>query len=146
MELEKILIQRSNNAKVFPLPKPKKEGDVGFDLYASEDTYIPPRNQIPIDVPTGCKVKIPEGYWMAIVPRSGALSKGILIPYSVIDNGFTGELLARCFNMTDVEVTIQAGVRLAQFVIFPIFTPGIQEVNELPKTERGESGFGSTDK
>jgi len=140
-----LLLQRSVSAKVHPIPSPKKQGDVGHDLYTVEDTVIPHSLLAPTDVPTGIRIKIPEGYWAMVINRSSTARKlGIDVVNGVIDTGYTGELFACCWNRTGRDITIPKGARLAQFVIFKSIVPTLKEVTKLPETERGESGFGST--
>ena len=64
----------------------------------------------------------------------------------VIDNGYTGELFACCWNRTGKDIKVEKGTRLAQFVLLPMFVPGIKEVDALPQTQRGDTGFGSSGK
>lgn len=141
----KILLQRIEEVKEFPVPSPQKVGDVGFDLYTKEDTIIPCSTQKPVDVPTGIKVKLPEGYWALIINRSSTARKlGLDVVNGVIDTGYTGELYACVWNRTGEDKIIKKGDRLAQFIIFKSYTPDIVEVDKLPQTERGETGFGSS--
>lgn len=140
-----ILIKRTKEAKEFPLPGPKKEGDVGFDLYVTKQMTIHAHNPMPIDVPSGMRIKLPEGTWGLVINRSSTPRKmGIEIVPGLIDNGYTGELFACCFNRTDEDIRIPVGARLAQFVVLPALVPEVKEVEDLPETLRGETGFGST--
>ena len=143
-----MLVWRSPEAKrISPLFAPKKEGDVGYDLPTCRDTIVLAHNEAAIDVPTGIKVKIPEGFWGLVTGRSGALRKsGLSIKAGVIDNGFTGELLACCYNRTDTDILVSAGTKLVQLVLLPLCVFKTREVDVLPATDRGESGFGSTGK
>ncbi len=141
-----LLIKRSEEAKEFPISHPKKEGDVGYDLYTSEDTMIPALNSTPVNIPTGIQVKLPPKTWGDIRSRSSSAKKGIEVVSCVIDNGYTGPLFACCYNRTKEDIMIKRGERLSQFVIHPICTPQSIEVDDLPETERGGSGFGSTGK
>lgn len=140
-----LLIQRTSGAKQYPLPTPSRAGDVGFDLYTVQDTIIPSHEEKPTDVPTGVRVKLPTGYWALVINRSSTPRKmGIEVVPGIIDNGYTGELYACCFNRTGRGINISAGTRLAQFILLPAFIPQILEVDKLPETERSEQGFGST--
>ena len=144
--MEKILIKRSKEARKFDLPSPKKELDVGFDLCAVQDITIPVQNRLPIDVPTGVKIKLPKGTWALVINRSGIPRKlGLEIVPGIIDEGYTGELFACCFNRTGEDILVKAGTRLAQFLVLPSCVPEVREVDQLPETTRGETGFGSTD-
>ncbi len=126
------------------LSAPFIEGDVGYDLRAAKDVTLPARQDGPIYVPTGVRIKAPEGTWTRIVGRSSTTKRGILVAEGVIDNGYTGELLVTCFNLSGRQVEILAGDRIAQLVFCPIITPKITTVEKLPRTGRGSKGFGST--
>ena len=145
--MDKILMKRTDAAKEFDIPQPKKKGDVGYDIYVVEDTFIPAHSGKPTDISTGIKIKLPKDTWALIINRSATPRKlGIEIVPGVIDNGYTGELYACAYNRNDYDTTIKAGSRLAQFILFPVITPKVEEVEDLPETERGETGFGSTGK
>lgn len=122
---------------------PKKPGDVGYDLRASRNIRIAPKSG-PVYVPTGVKIKAPDNMWSRIVARSSTIRRGIIVGEGVIDNGYTGELLVACFNFSDELVEFRQGDRVAQLIFCPVLTPTIEFVDELPVTERGASGFGST--
>ena len=125
---------------------PKKDGDTGYDLVIGEDVLLPAHTKIPINTRTYVAVKIPSGFWGAIVPRSSANKRGIKIPFSTIDEGYIGELFSAAHNDTDEDILLKKGDRISQLVIQPRFCPEIAVVKELPQTERGETGFGSTNK
>lgn len=123
---------------------PMKEGDCGYDLFASEDIIIPPKSAPPTSIPTETCVKIPKGYWGQVITRSGANRRGLLALSGVIDEGYTGQLFAIVYNMNNDPVEVKKGERIAQIVLHKRFTPQIKWIDTLPKTERGTSGFGST--
>lgn len=127
---------------------PKKPGDVGFDLECSEDFTLPPHGTAAnaFIVPAGVSIKTPEGYYCQIVGRSSAAKRGIGVQTAVIDTGYTGPMFACVWNMTSETIQIKKGDRIAQVVFFPSCTFGMEEVAELPETERGATGFGSTGK
>ena len=96
---------------------------------------------------TGVRVAIPEGYEGQVRARSGlALRKGIGLVNSpgTIDCDYRGEIGVIIINWSQEVVEIKAGERIAQLVICPVERAAIQIVEELPGTDRGESGFGST--
>ena len=81
-------------------------------------------------------------------PRSGlAAEHGIAIVNSpgLIDAGYRGELRVVLLN-TDRERTfvVEAGMRIAQLVVLSLPALELVEVAELPASERGERGFGSS--
>ncbi len=123
---------------------PAKKGDAGFDLVCAEDTYLMVGR--PAYIATNTSIKLPEGHWGLILPRSSTGAKGIAIIPSVIDEGYTGPIYSFAYGMHE-SVLVHKGDRIAQLVILPLIVPEIEHTSEpLPRTDRGESGFGSTDK
>lgn len=117
----------------------------GLDLYACSEVVVPARGYI--GVPTGLATAIPEGYYGRIAPRSGLAAKfGIDTLAGVIDSDYRGELICVLANHSDLDFEVNAGDRIAQFVIEAIITPQPELVNELEETSRGDAGFGSTGK
>jgi dUTP pyrophosphatase len=99
-------------------------------------------------VPTGLAVAIPEGYAGFVQPRSGLASRhGISIVNTpgLIDSGYRGELRVTLLNTDRREpFAVEPGMRIAQLVILPIPEIELVEVDELPGSERGARGFGSS--
>jgi dUTP pyrophosphatase len=133
-----------------PILKPHHKGDVGYDLVVTEHTILEPlpsQEGFSTNVPCKVQIKIPEGYYAQIVGRSSTAHKrGILVHTATIDNGYTGELFACCWNMGSEQKIVRAGERIAQIIFLPLFTPELKLVDELALTERNERGFGSTGK
>jgi dUTP diphosphatase len=128
------------------LPERAYPGDAGLDLAACERVELGPGERA--TVPTGLAVAIPEGYAGFVQPRSGlAARQGISVVNSpgLIDSGYRGEIRVVLLN-TDAEHTFVAepGDRIAQLVVLPIPELELVEVDELPETERGVRGFGSS--
>ena len=121
-------------------------GDAGMDLAACERVELPPGARAL--VPTGLAVAIPEGYAGYVQPRSGLAAKhGISIVNTpgLVDSGYRGELLVSLVNHDGVETfVVEAGMRIAQLVVLPVPPVEIVEVDELPASERGDGGFGSS--
>ena len=127
------------------LPVRAHSTDAGLDLHAVEQVGIPVlgRNL----VGTGIAVHLPKGYVGYITPRSGlAASYGITVLNSpgTIDAGYTGELKVILVNHGQAPYLIQPGERIAQLTIHKVELPWVQEVNELPTSDRNTNGFGST--
>jgi dUTP pyrophosphatase len=99
-------------------------------------------------VPTGLAVAIPDGYAGFVQPRSGlALRHGISFVNTpgLIDSGYRGELRVTLLNTDPREpFTVEPGMRIAQLLIVPIPEVELVEVDELPASERGARGFGSS--
>ena len=128
------------------LPARAYAGDAGFDLTACERVELGPGERAP--VPTGLAVAIPEGYAGFVQPRSGlAARNGLTIVNTpgLIDSGYRGELVVILLN-TDHEVpfVVEPGMRIAQLVVLPVPEVELVEVDELPASERGVRGFGSS--
>jgi dUTP diphosphatase len=128
------------------LPRHAYAGDAGLDLSACERVVLEPGERSLVH--TGVAVAIPPGYAGYVQPRSGlAIEHGITIVNTpgLVDSGYRGELRIILLN-TDREhaFTIESGMRIAQLVILPVPPVELQVVDELPESERGERGFGSS--
>ncbi|HSK14889.1 MAG TPA: dUTP diphosphatase [Gaiellaceae bacterium] len=128
------------------LPERAYAGDAGLDLAACERIELGPGERAV--VPTGLAVAIPEGFAGFVQPRSGLAARhGIAVVNSpgLIDSGYRGEIRVVLLN-TDRErpFVAEPGERIAQLVVLP--APGVElvEVDELPASERGARGFGSS--
>jgi dUTP pyrophosphatase len=142
--LIEIAVQRLRAEAV--LPKRAYAGDAGLDLVACERCELGPGERA--TVPTGVAVAVPEGYAGFVQPRSGlARRHGISIVNTpgLIDSGYRGELQVTLLN-TDRQqsFTIEPGMRIAQLVVVPVPETDVVEVDELPASERGAAGFGSS--
>jgi dUTP pyrophosphatase len=129
-----------------PLPSYARPGDAGLDLSAAADVEVGPGERAL--VPTGLAVAIPDGHAGLVLPRSGLASRlGLTLANApgLIDAGYRGEVTCAMVNLDRSDpVRIRRGDRIAQLVVVPVATVQPQWVDELPKSERGEGGFGST--
>jgi dUTP diphosphatase len=128
------------------VPERAYPGDAGVDLAACEPVTLAPGERAL--VPTGLAVAIPDGYAGFVQPRSGLATRhGVTIVNApgLIDSGYRGEIQVVLLN-TDKEATFsaEAGERIAQLVIVPVPEVVLKEVDELPSSERGVRGFGSS--
>lgn len=137
-------IRRLREAAV--LPERAYPGDAGLDLSACERVELGPGERAV--VPTGLAVAIPEGYAGFVQPRSGLAAKhGLAMVNSpgLVDSGYRGELRVVLLN-TDLRrcFVVEPGMRIAQLVVLPVPEVELVEVGELPASERGVRGFGSS--
>lgn len=98
-------------------------------------------------VPTGIAVAIPIGHAGLVAPRSGLAARlgiGVVNGPGVVDAGYRGELKVILINHGDQDVRLRRGDRVAQLVVVPIAAVELVQVAELPDSERGDGGFGST--
>lgn len=127
------------------LPEYATPGSAGFDFTCIKDTIIKPgRTEL---IRTGLAVAIPEGYFLAILPRSSTgLKTPLRMPNSmgVIDSDYRGEVMLLFANTSRRDFTVQKGRRLAQGILLPVVQFHIKGVKYLSETERGIGGMGST--
>ena len=146
------------------IPKPSKEGDAGADariidfkiirhekkdkklIEVDTDSYtLKPLERI--GCPLGFSTAIPKGYYFKVVPRSGlALWEGLSIVNSpgTIDAGYRNEWMAIVVNLSNKDVTLKKGDRICQIILAKMHNYEFIETEELPESERGKGGFGST--
>ena len=128
------------------LPRRARSGDAGLDLAANADAKVGPGERALI--PTGLAVAIPPGHAGLVLPRSGLASRqGLTLANSpgLIDSGYRGEITIAVVNLDSVEaVEISRGERIAQLLVVPFAEVDPVEAAELPASERGEGGFGSS--
>ena len=119
----------------------------GYDLRAclAEPVTIAPHTTVRIG--TGMAMALPEGWFAAIFARSGLAANRSLRPANcvgVCDCDYRGEYIVPIHNDSDLPQTIEPGERIAQMVLLPYRELEFELTEELPATERGEGGFGST--
>lgn len=127
------------------LPTYATQGSAGMDLKSVGAVSLEPGQRAL--VPTGLRVRIPEGYEGQVRPRSGlALRHGISMVNTpgTIDSDYRGEIGVILINLGAERVELDAGERIAQLVLCPVTRAVPAVVDALDATERGEGGFGST--
>ena len=143
--MEIKLINKSTN----PLPEYATADSAGLDIRAflEESVTLKPLERRLI--PTGLYLEIPSGYEVQIRPRSGfAFKQGVTVLNSpgTIDADYRGEVGVLLINLSDKDVLIESGERIAQMVVAAYVQAQLTPVETLTETERGEGGFGSTGK
>lgn len=129
---------------------PYKASDyaVGHDLFA----YIPDgsvsiKSGQTVKIGTGIAVSTPSGCWSGLFARSGlATKKGLRLANSVgvVDPDYRGEIIVALHNDSNETQTVNNGERIAQIAILPYYPAEFIQVDNLPETNRGDGGFGST--
>jgi dUTP pyrophosphatase len=139
-----LLLKRLREAAV--VPTRAYDGDAALDLSSCERVELAPGARAVVG--TGLAVAIPEGHAGFVQPRSGLAARhGIAVVNSpgLIDAGYRGELKVVLLNTDrDERFVVEPGMRIAQLVVVPVALPEPKEVAELPESERGERGFGSS--
>ena len=129
------------------VPKYAHEGDAGADMRADIPRPLTIEPGGSAWVGTGVRVAIPDGYVGLQFPRSGlGCNHGICLANGtgVIDSGYRGEIRAKLLNLGAEPFTVLPGSRVCQLVIVPFARARFEPVGELPPSERGEDGYGST--
>ena len=145
--MSKFLIKRLPNAMDLPLPQRMSTAAAGFDLYANIKYNVILRKGEHALVPTGICIALPFGYEAQVRPRSGlALKHGITVLNSpgTVDADYRGEIGAILVNHSNYDYVVRRGDRIAQLVVARVEMAEFEEVDELPESERGSGGYGST--
>lgn len=129
-----------------PLPAYAWPGDAGADIVTTVDVVLAPGERAVL--PTGVAVSLPDGYAAFVHPRSGLAARAgltLLNAPGTIDSGYRGEVKVIAVNHDPVSpLELRRGERIAQLVIQRVERARFVEVSELPPSERGAGGYGST--
>lgn len=127
------------------MPKHGHDADAGWDLCAKEDFVVPAGGHAVHD--TGVHMAVPEGYCGLLVSKSGLNVKHSLTSTGLVDALYSGSIVVKIYNHDKGRnYEFKAGEKITQVVILPIPKVELEIVSELEKSERGNSGFGSTGK
>lgn len=143
----KIAIQKLPHALDLPFPTYATEGSAGLDLLAANDQPVTLAPGGRTAVPCGIAIALPPNFEAQVRPRSGlALHHGITVLNApgTVDSDYRGEIKAILVNLGDAAFEISRGMKIAQLVVARHEQAELVEVSELPASERGASGFGST--
>jgi dUTP pyrophosphatase len=121
-------------------------GDAGLDLAACDRFELGPGERAVVG--TGLAVAIPDGHAGFVQPRSGLAARhglSVVNAPGLIDSGYRGEIRVVLLN-TDLgqAFVVEPGMRIAQLVVLPVPELELVETDELPESERGVRGFGSS--
>jgi len=142
-----IAIKKINPAAF--VPSIAYQNDAGCDIQACLDKDIVLKPHSRSMIPCGFGMALPNGWEAQIRPRSGnAINLGLTVLNSpgTIDSGYRGEIKIILYNTSDKDIIIYHGMKIAQMVIGQIPLIHFYETDTLPKSERGEKGFGSSNK
>lgn len=120
-------------------------GDAGYDVFATQTITLKPLERF--NMPLGIAISFPSDCVCLVQQKSGnSVKKGFDTIGNVIDSSYRGEIHAVIVNTSNESITINKDDKVAQLLFLDVNTPRIEFVNELSTTERGEKGFGSSDK
>jgi dUTP pyrophosphatase len=128
------------------VPERAYAGDAGLDLAACDRVELGPGERTVVG--TGLAVAIPDGFAGFVQPRSGLAARhglSVVNAPGLIDSGYRGEIRVVLLN-TDLNerFVVEPGMRIAQLVVLPVPELELVETSELPESERGVRGFGSS--
>jgi dUTP pyrophosphatase len=126
-------------------PARSREGDAGYDLRCLEGFRLAPGERAMVG--TGVALALPPHVAGLVTPRSGLAARhGIALVNSpgLVDPNYRGELRVILVNLGAERFEAQAGDRIAQLLLVPFWAPELEIVEELPPSERGADGFGSS--
>lgn len=134
-------------------PQRGTPGSAGIDFFVPNDfpgeQFLTPHEAI--NIPSGIKVKVPKGYALVFMNKSGvSLKKGLQVGACVIDEDYQGEVHLHLINTSAEVQSIMPGEKLVQGLLLPVSLEDVIEMKDEEelyngeKTERGEGGFGST--
>lgn len=127
------------------LPVMGNPGDAGYDLRSAEDINIEVGHRALI--PTGVSIALPAGYVALVHPRSGLAAKHgvtVLNAPGTVDAGYRGDIAVTLINHGHETFEVKRGDRIAQIIFQKFETVNFVSVAELPGSQRGSAGFGST--
>ena len=118
--------------------------DAGADLRSPIDAIVPARGSCVID--TGVHIQLPHGYVGMLKSKSGLNVRNGITSEGVIDEGYTGAIKVKLYNLSDYPYAVMRGDKITQLVIVPCEYVHFDFVDKLDDSERGDGGFGSTGK
>jgi len=124
------------------LPTRAHADDAGLDLYALEETEVPPGEGRLLR--TGVAFAISPGHVGLVCDRSSMARRGLKTAGGVIDAGYRGEVGVVVWNLSREAQAVKKGERIAQMLVLPIAVPAPIDSEDLGATTRGSGGFGST--
>ena len=124
------------------MPKRAHATDAGADIRCPAGFTIAARSSATIR--TGIHVQLPPGTAGLLKSKSGLNIKHDIIGEGVIDEGFTGEIVVKLYNLGDKPYHFERGDKIIQLLVVPVLYPDFEQVDEIEGGERGDSGYGST--
>lgn len=124
------------------MPMRAHETDAGLDLRSPDTVMVIGRGSVVID--TGVHVQLPKGTAGLLVSKSGLNINHGLLSTGLIDEGYTGSIRVKLYNLSDETYIVNEGDKISQLVIIPVVMENISLCSELDDSDRGDKGFGSS--
>lgn len=124
------------------MPERAYKYDAGLDIRSREDKIVPAGGSAVFD--TGVHIELPPGTAGELKSKSGLNVRHNIISTGLIDEGYTGSITVKLYNLGDHDYTVRAGDKISQFVIIRVERPELELAEHIDGGERGDNGFGST--
>jgi dUTP pyrophosphatase len=139
-----VSIKKLSSEAQLPTREARDIPDAGWDIYSMETVRIPGSGKLAVK--TGIALAIPIGWYGNIRNRSGnAVKTPLMVDAGIIDPGYRGEIKVVLVNHSEYPYDVNKGDKIAQILFGKIPETKFEEVKELPSSDRGEKGFGSSD-
>lgn len=124
------------------LPERAHATDAGADIFTPVSFRLPAFSSY--EVHTGVHIQLPPNTVGMVKSKSGLNLLHDIVTEGVIDEGFTGEIVVKLYNMGPAEYEFLPGDKITQLVVMPVYYPHMKQVQEIEGGERGDAGYGST--
>jgi len=143
LQVVEIQIKKLSPGALLPTKEQRDIPDAGWDLFSAENIRVPGLGKK--TVKTGIALAIPKGWYGNIRNRSGnAVKTSLMVDAGIVDPGYRGEIMVVLANIGDYPQDVLKGTKIAQILFEQIADVKFSEMTELPPSDRGEKGFGST--
>lgn len=122
-------------------PHRAHDTDAGMDIMSPRDEIVKAHNSVVI--PTGVHVEL-KGAAGVILPKSGLNIKHDILAFGVVDEGYSGQIVVKLYNLSDEDYHVHKGDKITQMLVVPVRYEVIELVDTVESGERGTDGFGST--
>jgi len=116
--------------------------DAGIDIRTPRGFLLPARSSAIIR--TGVHIELPPNTVGMLKSKSGLNIFHDIISEGVIDEGYSGEIMVKLYNLSDEPYQFERGDKIIQLVVMPVHYPDVVQVDEISGGERGDAGYGST--
>lgn len=124
------------------MPERYHDTDAGADILTPVGFTLAPHSEVTIN--TGVHIELPPNTKAEIVPKSGLNVKHSIVGWGLIDEGYSGAIAVKLYNLGKKTHYFNQRDKIAQLVISPVLYPTFEQVDEISAGERGSAGFGST--
>lgn len=124
------------------MPERAHDTDAGADLRTPYAFLLPPHGEHTVD--TGVHIELPHGTKAELVSKSGLNVNHSIVSTGLIDEGYTGSIAVKLYNLGKKPHYFNVGDKITQMVVSPVLYVGFERSDELGESERGDGGFGST--